>query len=144
MAKVSVSASMPVSAEKAWETAANLSRFGEWLTLHDGWRGELPTDIGAGSILTSVVSVKGLRNRIDWSVCSCEPPSIITLSGDGKGGVKVSLALAVRPEKTGSALSIDAEFSAPMLFGPLGSAVGRTLKGDLRTSLANLVKLIDR
>jgi len=143
MAKVSVSASMPANAEKAWETASDLSRFGEWLTLHDGWRGELPTDVGPGTILTSVVSVKGLRNRIDWTVGSYDPPASITLSGDGKGGVKISLTLAVRPEKTGSTLSMDAEFSAPMLFGPVSSAVGRTLKGDLRTSLANLVKLVD-
>jgi hypothetical protein len=142
MAKVSVSATMPVSAEKAWETASDLSRFDEWLTLHDGWRGRVPTEITAGTVLTSVVSVKGLRNRIDWAVGSFEPPALITLSGDGKAGVKVSLALAVRPERSGSAVSIDAEFSAPMLFGPLGSAVGRTLKGDLRTSLANLVTLI--
>jgi hypothetical protein len=142
MAKVSVESALPVSPEAAWATASDLSRFGEWLSLHDGWRGELPAEITAGTTLTSVVSVKGLRNRIDWTVSSFDPPKLITLSGDGKGGVKVSLALAVRTDKRGSALSIDAEFTAPALFGPIGSAVGRTLKGDLRTSLAKLVALI--
>jgi hypothetical protein len=66
MAKVSVSAMISASPEKTWATAADMSRFGEWLTLHDGWRGELPAEIVEGTELTSVVAVKGLRNRITW------------------------------------------------------------------------------
>jgi Polyketide cyclase / dehydrase and lipid transport len=144
MAKVSVEAGMPVTPDTAWATASDLSRFGEWLSLHDGWRGELPAEIAAGTTLTSVVSVKGLRNRIDWTVHAFDPPTLITLAGEGKGGVKVSLALTVRPDKQGSKFSIDAEFSAPALFGPIGSAVGRTLKGDLKASLAKFVALAER
>ncbi|MEC3977619.1 type II toxin-antitoxin system Rv0910 family toxin [Amycolatopsis sp. H20-H5] len=141
MAKVSVTANMPVSPARAWETASDLSRFGDWLTLHDGWRGQLPDEITVGTVLTSVVSVKGMRNRIDWSVGTFAPPELITLSGVGKAGVKVTLALAVHPAGDGSAMSIDAEFSAPGLFGPIGSAVGRALKGDLRTSLDRFAAL---
>jgi hypothetical protein len=143
MAKVSVEASMPVTPDAAWATASDLARFGEWLTLHDGWRGELPAEIATGSRLTSVVTVKGLRNRIDWTVRTFDPPTLITLAGDGKGGVKVSLALTVRPDPRGSTFAIDAEFTAPGLFGPIGSAVGRTLKGDLKNSLAKFVALTE-
>lgn len=143
MAKVSVAVTMPISQDKTWATASDLARFDEWLTLHDGWRGRLPAELGPGTVLTSVVSVKGLRNRIDWTVRSFEPPRLITLSGDGKAGVRVSLALAVRPVREGSAILFEAEFSAPALFGPLSNAVGRALKSDLRVSLDRLVTLID-
>jgi hypothetical protein len=144
MPKVSVEATMPVTPDIAWATASDLAGFGEWLSLHEGWRGDLPAEITMGTTLTSVVSVKGLRNRIDWTVRTFDPPTLITLAGDGKGGVKVSLVLTVRPDARGSAFSIDAEFTAPGLFGPIGSAVGRTLKGDLKNSLAKFVALAER
>jgi hypothetical protein len=143
VAKVSVSASMPVNPAKAWVTASDLSRFGEWLALHEGWRGDVPNEIKTGTVLTSVVSVKGLRNRITWSVTSYDPPNGITLSGEGTAGVKALLELKLRPEGDGATGELDVEFSGPGMFGPISAAVGKTLKGDLRRSLDKLVELID-
>lgn len=143
MAKVSVSTSMPVNPAKAWATASDLSRFGEWLALHEGWRGDVPSEIKTGTVLTSVVSVKGLRNRITWSVTSYDPPNGITLAGEGKAGVKALLELKLRPEGEGATGELDVEFSGPGMFGPISAAVGKTLRGDLRRSLDKLVELID-
>jgi hypothetical protein len=143
VAKVSVSTSMPVDPVKAWATASDLSRFGEWLALHEGWRGDVPSEIKPGTVLTSVVSVKGLRNRITWSVISYDPPNGIALSGEGKAGVKASLELKLTAEGTGSTGELDVEFTGPGMFGPISAAVGKTLQGDLRKSLAKLVELID-
>ncbi|ONI88963.1 toxin [Actinosynnema sp. ALI-1.44] len=143
MTKVSVSASMPVQPAKAWVTASDLSRFGEWLALHEGWRGDVPEEIKTGTVLTSVVSVKGLRNRITWSVTSYDPPNGITLSGEGKAGVKASLQLKLRPDGDGATGELDVEFTGPGMFGPISAAVGRTLKGDLHKSLEKLARLVD-
>ena len=143
MAKVSVSTSMPVNPAKAWATASDLNRFGEWLALHEGWRGDVPSEIKTGTVLTSVVSVKGLRNRITWSVTSYDPPNGITLSGEGKAGVKAMLELKLRPAGEGATGELDVEFTGPGMFGPISAAVGKTLKGDLRRSLDKLVELID-
>jgi hypothetical protein len=143
VAKVSVTAAMPVDPQTAWATASDLSRFGEWLALHEGWRGEVPSEIKTGTVLTSVVSVKGLRNRITWSVISYDPPNGITLSGEGKAGVKASLALTLKPSGRGATGELDVEFTGPGMFGPISAAVGRTLQGDLRWTLDKLVELID-
>lgn len=143
MAKVSVSTSMRVNPAKAWVTASDLNRFGEWLELHEGWRGDVPSEIKTGTVLTSVVSVKGLRNRITWSVTSYDPPNGITLSGEGKAGVKAMLELKLRPEGEGATGELDVEFTGPGMFGPISAAVGKTLQGDLRRSLDKLVELID-
>ncbi len=143
MAKVSVTAAMPVDPQRAWATASDLSRFGEWLALHEGWRGEVPSEIRTGTVLTSVVSVKGLRNRITWSVTSYDPPNGIALAGEGKAGVKASLELKLVPSAGGSTGELDVEFTGPGMFGPISAAVGKTLQGDLRKSLDRLVELID-
>jgi hypothetical protein len=142
MANVSVAASLPVSPDQAWKTASDLCRFEEWLVLHEAWRGPVPEEITAGTVLTSVVTVGGLRNRMDWTVRSFEPPALITLSGQGKTGVQVSMALSVSAEGTGSSVGIDIEFSAPGLLRPIRSAVARALKRDLQHSLEQLVELI--
>ena len=143
MAKVSVTAAMPVDPQTAWATASGLSRFGEWLALHEGWRGDVPREIKPGTQLTSVVSVKGLRNRITWSVISYDPPNGIVLSGEGKAGVKALLELKLTPAASGSTGELDVEFTGPGMFGPISAAVGRTLQGDLRKSLDRLVELVN-
>lgn len=145
MAKVGVSESLPVGVDAAWALASNLDRFGEWLTLHDGWRGELPAELAEGTELTSVVSVKGMRNRITWRITTFRPPERIELTGEGKGGTTVSLVLSVRPAGAGggSTVRFDTEFANPALFGPIGSAVAATLKGDLRRSIRRFAALAE-
>jgi hypothetical protein len=134
---------MPVDPQTAWATASDLNRFGEWLALHEGWRGEVPSEIKPGTVLTSVVSVKGLRNRITWSVISYDPPNGIALAGEGKAGVKASLELKLTAAGSGATGELDVEFTGPGMFGPISAAVGKTLRGDLQSSLDKLVSLID-
>jgi hypothetical protein len=140
--RVSVSARVPASAERTWATAADLSRFGEWLTLHEGWRGEVPAELAAGAELTSVVRVKGLRNRVTWRVATYDPPRSLRISGAGVGGVRISLTLSVNPNGEHTTVAVDAEITGTPTVGPLGMIIGRALKGDMRKSVAALADLL--
>lgn len=143
MAHVHASVLVPASPAKTWETAADLSRFGEWLTLHDGWRSELPEELHEGTTLTSVVSVMGLRNRVNWRIERYTPPKGLRITGAGVGGVRVSLNLAIRPDGTDRAtVTIDAEVAGGPVLGPIGLAIGRALRVDLRRSAAALAELL--
>src|SRR5262245_33515727 len=113
------------------------------MTLHEGWRGELPPVIEEGTALTSVVTVMGLRNRISWRVDKYAPPSGLSISGRGVGGVRVALTLSIRA--TGEATSevtIDAEVTGKPVIGPLGFAIGRAVRADVRKSVATLADLV--
>ena len=143
MPKVSVSTTVPAPPDETWTTASDLSRFGEWLVLHEGWRGEMPSELHAGAELTSVVTIKGLRNRITWLVDSYDPPRSLAISGTGVGGTRVSLVLAVQPAGDKSTVTVDAEITGPTTIGPVGMLIGRALKGDLRRSVARLTDLLD-
>ena len=138
MAKLSVSVDVPLPPEKAWECASDLSRFMEWLTIHRVWRSKLPETIEKGTVFESIVEVKGMPNRIKWTIVHYKPPEAMTLNGDGKGGVKVKLISKVKPcekDPAGSTVTIDVHLGGPALFGPIGMVVAGALKGDIRESL---------
>jgi hypothetical protein len=112
-----------------------LSRFKEWLTIHRVWRSKLPETLEKGTVVESIVEVKGMPNRIKWTIVHFKPPEAMTLDGDGVGGVKVKLIGKVKPSADGSTVTFDVHLGGPALFGPIGMVVAAALKGDIRQSL---------
>ncbi|MBF0660537.1 SRPBCC family protein [Rhodococcus sp. (in: high G+C Gram-positive bacteria)] len=141
MAKLEVSTKLPMDPHRAWEKASRLQSFDEWLTIHDGWRSELPDTLTAGTTLQSVVSVKGLRNRVTWTVVELDAPHHVVLRGTGKAGTKFSMRLAVTAAGEGSRLTMKIDLGGAPLFGPIGSGVARALQGDLQASLDTFARL---
>jgi carbon monoxide dehydrogenase subunit G len=141
MAKLSGSIDVPLPPEVAWEHASDLTRFKEWLTIHRVWRSKLPEDIEKGTVVESIVEVKGMYNRIKWTVVRYKPPEGMTLDGDGVGGVKVKLMAKVQPKDDGSVVGFDVHLGGPALFGPIGIIVAGALRSDIRESLQNFVNV---
>ena len=93
MAKLSVSVDVSLPPEKAWECASDLSRYKEWLTIHRLWRSKLPDTLDKGTQIVSIVEVKGMPNRIDWTIVHYKPPAAMT--EPVQGGIRPGrLALA--------------------------------------------------
>lgn len=138
MAKLSVSIDVPLSPEKAWAAASDLSRYREWLSIHRVWRSKLPETIEKGTELVSIVEVKGMPNLIRWKIVNWKPPEAMTLNGDGKGGVKVKLIGRIKASEQdpdASTVQFDVHLGGPALFGPIGMVVAGALKGDIKQSL---------
>ncbi len=135
MAKLSVSVDVPLPPEKAWECASDLSRFKEWLTIHRVWRSKLPETLEKGTVIESIVEVKGMPNRIKWTIVHFKPPEAMTLNGEGVGGVKVKLIGKVKPTGDASTVTFDVHLGGAALFGPIGMVVAAALRGDIRESL---------
>lgn len=144
MAKVSVSVDVPLSPQEAWQHASDLSRYKEWLTIHRVWRSKLPENLDKGTVVESIVEVKGMPNRITWTIVHFNPPEAMTLNGVGAGGVKIKLLGKVRPNDRDGAASIvtmDVHLGGPALFGPIGMVVAAALRGDIQASLNNFVSV---
>jgi hypothetical protein len=135
MAKLSVSVDVPLPPETAWHCASDLSRFSDWLTIHRVWRSKLPDTLDKGTVIESIVEVKGMPNRVRWTIVNFRPPEAMTLDGDGRGGVKVKLIGKVKPSGDGSTVTFDVHLGGPALFGPIGMIVAGALKGDITESL---------
>ena len=141
MAKLSVSVDVPLSPEQAWEAASDLSRFKEWLSIHKMWRSELPETLGKGTEIESIVEVKGMLNRVHWTIVNYKPPESMTLNGNGVGGVKIKLIARVKPVADGASVQLDIHLGGPALFGPIGMVVAGALKSDIRQSLDQFKKV---
>jgi carbon monoxide dehydrogenase subunit G len=139
MAKLSVSIDVPLPPEQAWADASNLSRYKEWLTIHRVWRSKLPEQLEKGTVIDSIVEVKGMPNRLTWTIVNYKPPEAMTLDGHGVGGVKVKLIAKVKPKDDNSVVSLDVHLGGPALFGPIGMIVAAALKSDIRESLRKFV-----
>jgi hypothetical protein len=138
MAKLSVSVDVPLPPEQAWRHASDLSRYREWLTIHRVWRSKLPETLDKGTVVESIVEVKGMPNRIRWTIVHFKPPEAMTLNGAGVGGVKVKLIGKVRPHESdadSSVVTMDVHLGGPALFGPIGMIVASALRGDIQESL---------
>ena len=142
MASVSVAASLPASPDKAWDALSNLSRWEEWLTIHQSWKSEIPTQVTLGSKFTEVVSVMGMANKIEWTVTEVQVPEMVKISGTGMAGVTVEFTLKVEPDGAGSKAIIDASFTGTMIVGPIGKAVAKNAKADLEASLAGFADMV--
>ncbi len=141
MAAVDLTADMPMSPQEMWDRVSDLSELGDWLVMHEGWRGELPDELSEGTQVVGVARAKGFRNRVTWTVTTWDPPHRVALSGSGKGGTKYAVTLSVRATDDGAIFGLRLELGGRPLFGPVGSAAARAVKGDVQKSLQQFVEL---
>ncbi|WP_101950003.1 SRPBCC family protein [Mycobacterium sp. 3519A] len=141
MAKLELSRDLSLPPEDAWAHASNLADLGDWLVMHQGWRGELPAELAIGVTLVGVAAAKGLRNRVTWTVRQVDPPRLLEMTGEGVGGTKYGLRMTVTPTASGSSFTFKLELGGRPLFGPIGAAAARAVKGDIERSIQRFEEL---
>jgi hypothetical protein len=141
MARVDVSTSSDLEPVSAWKLACDLNRFSEWMTIFGGWRGPVPSTIEEGTHVSSCIKVKGFRNIIHWTVTHYDEPRSIELRGRGRGGIRISVGMAVTDNHPGSTFHLTAELKGGLLNGPIGRLVARIIRSDVRKSVNNLAAL---
>ncbi|MEW5811055.1 MAG: SRPBCC family protein [Actinomycetota bacterium] len=141
MAKLELSRSLPMSAGDAWQHVSDLNSLGDWMTMHQGWRSELPDELAVGTTIVGVAGAKGMRNRVTWTIREFDPPRKLAISGEGVGGTRYKLAMAVADTKGGCTFTIRMDLGGAPLFGPIGAAAARAVKGDIDASVKQFEKL---
>lgn len=142
MAQARVSGTLPVTPEQAWTLLSDLARFGEWLTIHDEWKSDIP-QLGVGVRVTQQLTVMGMANVVEWTVDHFDPPTELRISGTGLVGAQIAFTLGVVPAAgDASTVSIDAEFTGQIMQGAIGAAVEKNAGVELEKSLVNLQSLI--
>ncbi|GGC57669.1 hypothetical protein GCM10011410_07740 [Hoyosella rhizosphaerae] len=126
---------IPIEPAVAWARACDFAGYDQWFTLHGGWCSEVPARIVHGSTAVSEVVVRGLRQKVSWTALRVEEPHLLTLEGRGMMGINVVVDLAVTPTEMGSRVALDFDITGAAVAGPIGFAVAKSLKGDIRKSL---------
>ena len=135
MAKLELSRKLSLRPDAAWAHVSNLAELGDWLQMHQGWRSDLPDELAVGTTLVGVAGAKGMRNRVTWTVRKLDPPKLLEITGDGVGGTKYALAMKVVPTDAGCAFTLKMDLGGRPLFGPIGAAAARAVKGDIERSI---------
>lgn len=141
MAKIDVAVRTDLAPQQAWKLASDLHRFDEWLTIFAGWRSEVPDVIEAGTCVSSCIRVKGFRNVIHWQVTRYDEPTLIEMSGAGRGGVHISLTVEVQSAPPGARFRVIAELKGGLLGTRIGQLVAKVLQSEVRKSVTNLAAL---
>jgi hypothetical protein len=141
VAQVDAPTASDLSPESAWKLASDLDRFGDWMTIFAGWRGAVPAKVEKGTRVSSCVKVKGFRNVIHWTVTRYDEPNAIKLSGRGRGGIRIAVAMTVTDNHPGSTLNMTADLTGGVLNGPIGRLVARIVRSDVHKSVCNLAAL---
>jgi Polyketide cyclase / dehydrase and lipid transport len=141
VARVDVSTSSDLSPDSAWKLACDLNRFGDWMTIFAGWRGPVPSKVEKGTRVSSSIKVKGFRNVIHWTVTRYDEPKAIELSGRGRGGIRIAVAMTVTDNHPGSTFNMTADLTGGVLNGPIGRLVARIVRSDVHKSVCNLAAL---
>lgn len=142
MASVSVTQNLSVDPQTAWDNLSDLAGWENWLSIHQSWKSELPSEVAVGTQVTEVVSVMGMANKIEWTITDVQAPHTVTIEGTGMAGVRIRFTLSVAPSDGGSTATIDADFSGTMIVGPIGKAVAKNATSDLEVSLAKFDQLV--
>lgn len=111
------------------------------MTIFAGWRGPVPDKIGEGTRVSSCIKVKGFRNVIHWTITRYEEPKAIELSGRGRGGIRIAVAMTVTENHPGSTFHLTADLTGGLLNGTIGRLVARIIKSDVHESVCKLAAL---
>ncbi|MBX7453232.1 SRPBCC family protein [Mycolicibacterium sp. 3033] len=141
MAKLELSRSLPMSAEAAWQHVSDLSALGDWMVMHQGWRSDLPDELAVGTTIVGVAGAKGMRNRVTWTIREFDPPKKLAISGEGVGGTRYKLSMSVADTTDGCTFTMRMDLGGAPLFGPIGAAAARAVKGDIDASVKQFEKL---
>ena len=143
MPEAHVVTELPCPPEHAWAILSDMSRFGEWMTIHDTWSTEVPEQVVVGTKVTEQLTIMGMTNKIEWTVEEYNPPKSLKISGTGLAGAQISFTLSVGAGPGDNAeVKIDAEFTGQMMVGAIGQAVEKNAGIELDKSLARLAALV--
>ncbi|MGV0718357.1 SRPBCC family protein [Mycolicibacterium sp. XJ662] len=141
MAKLELTRELTLSPQEAWERASDFHSLSDWMTMHEGWRSELPDELTVGTTIVGVAGAKGLRNRVTWKVKSYDPPSFLEVTGNGVGGTRYGMKMKVTPTETGCTFTVTINLGGAPLFGPIGATAARAVKGDIDRSIQRFEEL---
>jgi carbon monoxide dehydrogenase subunit G len=129
--------------EKVWQVATDLKRWEEWNTLFTKWKSEVPDSMSQDTQVTAVLTIMGMANTITLTIDEYDPPKLVTMSGTGMAGAKVSLTLAVDADADTTHMKARADFESQMMVGAVGKAIERAAKKELDESLAQLAAIVE-
>ncbi|WP_045742175.1 type II toxin-antitoxin system Rv0910 family toxin [Actinoplanes rectilineatus] len=142
MPKVSVSVTAPADPAEVWQLVTDLPRTPEWNSMHQGFVGDLPPALEAGSTWRQKVKLMGMPAEMAWRVTTADVPHHFEAAGDGPMGVNAKNRFLIEPGPQGSKVTYEVEFAGPAINGPMAAMLEKQAGSAARQSLERLASLL--
>jgi uncharacterized protein YndB with AHSA1/START domain len=129
MSTVSVSAHIPASPQRVWETVMDPQRLGEWVTIHRGLTRADPGPPRVGYEMDQQIHLRGVNLEVHWQLARCELGRLAVWQGRGPARSRARTEYVLHPESGGTRFDYRNEFRPPL--GPLGALASRALVGGI-------------
>jgi carbon monoxide dehydrogenase subunit G len=141
MPEVTQSLEIAAPAEKVWEVATDLSRYGEWNISHTGFPDGTPTT-EQGAKFREQITIMGMPGEATWTITETVAPERTVWSGEGPMGITLGTKLELAPNGDGTTVSISVSFDGGPLAGPMGATVAASAEKGAAESLEKLKGLV--
>ncbi len=123
-------------------TVTDLGRIGDWLAMHQGWRGDAPSGAAEGVRFVQKVKLMGIPADLAWEVAEAGDRRM-GMRGTGPMGLTIGLWVSLVPAGAGTLVAVDAGVGGDPVSGPLGGSVVRSMQEALEQSLEDLARLLE-
>jgi carbon monoxide dehydrogenase subunit G len=141
MPEVTQSLEIAAPAEKVWEVATDLSRYGEWNISHTGFPDGTPTT-EEGAKFREQITIMGMPGEANWEITEATAPERTVWTGAGPMGIVLGTKLELAPSGDGTSVSISVSFDGGPLAGPMGATVAASAEKGAAQSLEKLRDLL--
>jgi carbon monoxide dehydrogenase subunit G len=141
MPEVTTSVDIDAPAQKVWEVATDLSRYGEWNTSHTGFPDGTPAT-EAGVTFRETITIMGMPGEAKWTIAEAIAPERTVWNGEGPMGIVLGTRLELTENGGGTTVSISVSFDGGPLAGPMGATVAASAEKGAAESLEKLKGLV--
>jgi acetyl-CoA C-acetyltransferase len=128
--------------QRTHRTVTDLGRIGDWLHMHQGWRGEAPAGAAEGVAFVQKVKLMGIPADVSWTVVEATEQRM-GMTGTGPMGLTIGLWVSLLAAPDGTFVAVDAGVGGDPVSGPLGGSVVRSMQEALEASLDDLARLLE-
>jgi uncharacterized protein YndB with AHSA1/START domain len=141
-----IRASIKISAPRTavWDVLTDPSRLGEWVTIHDGFKGSPPSSVEAGSRFTQKLVVAGKDFEVEWTASEVAEPELLEWDAKGPAGSTARIRCELHGDGETNFTYVS-EFDPPG--GKVGDAAASVVEGraddEAQATLVRLKRLVE-
>ena len=128
MAVIAETTELPAPPERVWESIANLDRWPEWQSIHNGFPDGTPA-LSPGTQFKQKVKIMGMPGEVAWTVETLEENNRLELKGKGPMGTTMRTLYSLEEAGGGTKVAYEAEFGGAALAAMAGPLEKESRKG---------------
>ncbi|MFE3544750.1 SRPBCC family protein [Nocardia sp. NPDC059177] len=138
MGTISITKTLPGDPAALFGTITRPQTWKHWFTIHREFVGEAPEQLGPGAQVCAKVTMLGMNGDIEWTVLDVEPARLVRLSGRAMAGLTCAFTYDIRPSGSGADITVEGEFTGPLITGVLARTLEKHGRQQLDQSLDQL------